>query len=267
MTLLPHLLRGAQAGVASGALVAAFGLALAEPVIDRAVELESARQAAAGSAGELTQRVEVFSRDTQHVGFVVAALLTGLALGVLFGALFAALHSSSGPARDPWRSSLRLAAGGMFAVVLVPFVRYPANPPGVGDPNSVDTRTAAYLGALCLGLLGVFAASRLARTLRARDSSEPVRQLAVAGVLLGTVALTFALPGGGGPPDVPAQLLWEFRLLALVSSLLLWAGLGVVFGLLVDGPPWRASRRPGSARAAPRSGRRSEPEGCRRTPA
>lgn len=99
------------------ALAGVFGLALAEPVMDQAVRLESAREEAASAAqhaaGQVAaQHVEVFSRGTQHAGLLVASLVTGLALGVLFGVLYAVRHRTDptpGTGRDGWR---RAAGGG-----------------------------------------------------------------------------------------------------------------------------------------------------------
>jgi predicted cobalt transporter CbtA len=237
VAVLHHLKRGVQAGGVAGLAVGAFGYLLAEPVIDRAVQLQSARsdaeQARLEAAGQtVVHHADVFSRDTQHLGFLVAAVATGLAVGVLFAVLHAVLHPDDRPARDPWRSSLKLAAAGFFAIYLVPFLRYPPNPPGVGDPATIDTRSRAYMAALTIGIIGVVLALRLARDLASRGWAEPGRQLAVAGVLVATVVVTFVLPDNNDPLDVPAGLLWQFRLLAIASSALLWAGLGIVFGLL-----------------------------------
>ena len=74
--------------------------------------------------------------------------------------------------------------------------------------------------------------------------SEPLRHLAVTAVLLATIGLTFVLPANTDPLDVPAGLLWEFRLLAFASSVLLWGALGAAFGLLSGagtGSPARSS--------------------------
>ena len=252
MELLTCLRRGALAGAAGGALAGAFGYALAEPVMDRAVRLETARaqaEDAAQQAAGLTveHHAEVFSRGTQHAGLLVASLLTGLALGVLFGVLYAVRHRGDptpGTGQDGWRRALMLGAAAWFAVYLVPFLRYPANPPGVGDPNTLDTRTRTYLAALAIGVLGVLAAARLASDLRNRGTRSSHRQLAVSAVLLATVALTFALPADIDALDVPAGLLWQFRLLAFATSTLLWAGLAVTFGLLAErgAPPGRRDR-------------------------
>lgn len=242
MELLTCLRTGALAGAAGGALSGVFGFALAEPVMDRAVRLEAAREqadAAAQQAAGLTveHHAEVFSRGTQHLGLLVASLVTGLALGVLFGVLYALRHRAdpaAGTGRDGWRRALTLGAAAWFAVYVVPFVRYPANPPGVGDPSTVDARTRGYLAAVAIGILGVIAALRLAGDLRDRWLRPSHCQLAVAGVLLATLALPFALPANTDSLDVPAGLLWQFRLLGFCTSTLLWAGLAVTFGLLAE---------------------------------
>ena len=243
MPLLASLGRGAVAGAVGGLLTGGFGYLLAEPVMDRAVRLETARSS--GPDG-MPAHAEVFGRHTQHLGFLLAALATGIAIGVIFGVVSAVVARDAGPpnrdaatpAHDPgalarlWVTPLRLAAAGWFALFLVPFLRYPANPPGVGDPATLSLRTSGYLAALAIGLVGVLTAALVARDLRRRAVSVPAGQLAVAAVLLATIAVSFVLPADPDALDVPAALLWEFRVLAFASTTLLWAGLGVSFGLL-----------------------------------
>ena len=178
----------------------------------------------------LAETAEPFTRHEQHVGFGPSVLSTAIAVGVLFGEVHALVRRK----RDtqPWRSALGLAAGAFFAVYLVPFVRYPANPPGVGDPGTLTTRTNVYLASVVIGIVGVVAAALVARDTRAREWAEPARQLAVTVVLLGTLALPFVLPDNPDALDIPAGLLWEYRLVAFASGALMWASLGAAFGLL-----------------------------------
>lgn len=72
----------------------------------------------------------------------------------------------------------------------------------------------------------------MARDTRGREWAEPSRQLAVTAVLLGTLALPFVLPDNPDALDIPAGLLWEYRLVAFGSAALMWASLGAAFGLL-----------------------------------
>lgn len=194
--------------------------------MDHAVDLEAARAAARGDVG-----VETFTRDEQHFGFLLAAVVVGLAFGVLYGVTHRLLHRSD-TVTDPWGKALRLGGAAFFALSLVPFLRYPSNPPGVGDPATIDTRSNLWLVTIVLGLAGVILAGLIARGLTERGTAPAYRQLAVTGVLLATVALTFVLPGNTDPIAAPVTLVWEFRLLSLASLALLWGGLAVLFGLL-----------------------------------
>ncbi len=221
--MLLALRRGVVAGAVGGVLAGLFGYLLAEPVMDRAVRLESARRLAVDD-----HSAEAFSRHTQHVGFVVATLLTGIALGVLYAVVATLLERAPG---DPWRRAWQLGGAAFFALTLVPFLRYPSNPPGVGDSATIDQRSRLYLVSLLVGLVGVCTAALVSRSLA--DRTTPTRQLAVAGVLVATVALTFLLPSDTDPLTVPAGLLWSFRLLSLGTLLLLWVGLSATYGLLV----------------------------------
>ncbi|HUR14052.1 MAG TPA: CbtA family protein [Mycobacteriales bacterium] len=231
--MLTSLRRGLVAGAVGGLLAGAFGYLLAEPLMDRAVDLEAARAAAAGDVG-----VETFTRSTQHVGFLLATLAVGLAFGVLYSVVHALLHRPA-PV-DPWGSAVRLGAAGFFGLTLVPFLRYPPNPPGVGDGATIDSRSHLWTVTLVIGLVGACAAALVARGLRERGATASTRQLAVAGVLVATVALTFVLPDNTDPIEAPVHLMWDFRLLSLATTALLWGGLAATFGLLAQ----RAVRPP-----------------------
>jgi hypothetical protein len=225
-TTLPRLLgRGAAAGGIAGLLTGAFSYLLAEPVLDRAVRLETARHAGEGHS----HTEEIFTRTEQHLGLVLAAVATGVALGVLFAVVYAALHRRDLDHR-PWERSLGLAGAALTGIWLLPFLRYPANPPGVGDEATVGLRTASWLGAIAIGTAAVVVAWRLYAQLD--RASAPVRQVAAAGVVVAGLAVLFLLPDNPDAVDVPAGLLWEFRMWSAASSVLLWAGLGAAFGAL-----------------------------------
>jgi hypothetical protein len=227
---LPRLIgRGALAGAIAGLMTGAFSFLLAEPIMDRAVRLESARAGAAHAGATADQHAEVFTRDTQHVGLLVATLVTGLALGVLFAVVYAVVHRRD-LAGESWRHAMRLAGAALVGVWLLPFLRYPANPPGVGEEDTVGMRASAWLGAIVISLFVVAAAWRVYDRLAERPA--PLRQGAVAGIGVAGLAVLFLLPNNPDPVEVPATLLWDFRLLAAATSLLLWTTLGAGFGLL-----------------------------------
>ncbi|PJE94082.1 hypothetical protein CUT44_27625 [Streptomyces carminius] len=243
--VLPLLRRGLAAGGPAGLAAGLFSLLLAEPLMDRAIAQEAERHAHAHDAtGVTAHHEELFSRGTQHFGLVVTAVVVGLALGVFFAVAYALLHRSGALTERPWNRSLLLAGAGFTALSLLPGLRYPANPPGVGDGGTVQERQVLWLAALAVGVLGMLLARQLHR--RLADREAPVRQLAVAGVVVATGAALFLLPGNPDPVPVDARLLWDFRMLSLASHAVLWAALGIAFGLL----GLRAARAAGAGGAA-----------------
>jgi predicted cobalt transporter CbtA len=268
MTLAALLRRGILAGLLAGVLAGLFGLLVAEPTIDRAIALEDQRAAATAdtSAGHThagngtdSHHTEVFSRDTQRAGLLVGTAVTGTALGALFALAYAGIRRrTAGPDARPWTVALLLAAGGFAAVYAIPFLRYPANPPGVGDPESIGTRTGLWLGAIVIGLATVTLAVIAHRRLAGRGAARPVQDLAAGGVVvLGLVAL-FLLPSDADPGETDAGLLWTFRMLSVATQVVLWGALGVTFGLLAERATPASSRTPESSssrasRTPPRS--------------
>jgi predicted cobalt transporter CbtA len=225
-----YLRRGLAAGLLAGLLAGIFAYLFAEPILDRAIELENAAHEHSG---------EVFDRSEQKAGLFLATALYGTAVGALFGLLSAFFRRRSS-ALGEWRRSLALAGAIFLGAVLLPFLKYPPSPPGVSaDPSTFTERTIAYLAMVALGVLAVLAAWRSARGLE--GASLPVRDLTAGGILVGLWAfLCFAMPDFGAASEhVPAELVWDFRLSSLGTQAVLWAGIGCIFGLLGE----RASRR------------------------
>ncbi|WP_267595611.1 CbtA family protein [Carbonactinospora thermoautotrophica] len=230
MTVPALLRRGLLAGLLAGLFAGLFGLAAAEPTIGAAIRLEGEHAHAHTAGGEPAEQ-EVFSRGVQQFGLVVATTVTGGSLGLLFGLVYAGVYARDRRER-PWRQALALAAAGFVGVFLLPFLKYPANPPAVGDPATVNQRTAAWLMAIVLGVLGVGLAWWARRRLAEQGRPEPVQHLAMAAIVVAALAGIWLLPANTDPIEVPAHLLWQFRLLSVATQLVLWGGLGAVFGLL-----------------------------------
>ena len=220
-----HLRDGALAGLAGGAALALVLLVLGERTISRAIELE--QRANGGGSGE-----ETFSRGVQQAGGAAAALFWGVALGAIFAVAYVALRRRLDTSSD-WRAALSLAAVAFATLILVPFLKYPANPPAVGDPDTVGRRTALFLVMLAWSLLSTGAAWRAARVLKERGLPDHLRMPAVGLLYVGLVAVGLAaLPGSPDPVTVPATLIWRFRLASLAGTAAFWAVCGAVFGWL-----------------------------------
>jgi len=229
------LRRGMGAGLVAGVVAGLFQLVAGEPTVERAIQIEHLRAAASGAGGHAAL---VFSRSVQRTGMVAAVGLYGIALGgVLATVGFVAARRMRGSA---WERSLRVALGGFVVFWLVPFLKYPANPPAVGDPATIGLRTASYLAMAVVSLAAFLVAVAASRRFAAQGMQPHHRQiLAVAGYLAVVATAFVVLPANPDPIAVPAGLLWSFRLAAAGGQLLLWTVAGAGLGLLT----LRAERR------------------------
>jgi len=234
----PFLKIGALAGGGAGLALALFLEIVGERTIERAVALEAATQPAGATHHEM------FSRVTQQIGGGIGAVLYGICLGLIFGVVFAATRHLLRSKTD-WRRAMTVAAAGFVTVFLIPFVKYPANPPAVGDPDTITRRTALYLIMLAWSVVATWSAWRVARWLRdgrglPEERWAPLTALTYAAIVgLGLTVLP-------GPPDrvtAPATLVWRFRLASAGGAAVLWATLGLAAGLLAQ------TRRYGPRRA------------------
>ncbi|MFF8357909.1 CbtA family protein [Streptomyces chartreusis] len=228
-TVRKLLVRGMLAGLAAGVLALIVAYVLGEPSVDKAIGFEEAH--AAGHEHE----VELVSRSLQST----AGLATGVLIyGVSFGGI-AALAYCFALGRvgrfSPRATALLLSGCALLAVYVVPFLKYPANPPAVGDPDTIGRRTTLYFLMMVLSVLLAVAATILGRRLAPRLGNWYATVVAVAAFAL-VVGLAFAfLPVVNEvPADFPATVLWRFRLSALAMQATLWAGFGLLFGELAE---------------------------------
>ncbi|MFD5859974.1 CbtA family protein [Streptomyces chartreusis] len=241
------LVRGMLAGLGAGVLALIVAYVLGEPSVDKAIGFEEAH--AAGHEHE----VELVSRSLQST----AGLATGVLIyGVSFGGI-AALAYCFALGRvgrfSPRATALLLSGCALLAVYVVPFLKYPANPPAVGDPDTIGRRTTLYFLMMVLSVLLAVAATILGRRLAPRLGNWYATVVAVAAFAL-VIGLAFAfLPAVNEvPADFPGTVLWRFRLSALAMQVTLWAGFGLLFGELAERllNPRPAAAAPASAAAA-----------------
>lgn len=218
------LRRGLLAGLIAGFVTGLFFFVAGEPHIAQALRYEVVPPGA--------ESVEVFSRTVQREGLIAATTLYGAAFGGVFSFLFAfiAPRMRSG---SNWDRSLRLAAAGFVSLWFVPFLKYPTNPPAVGDPNTINERTALYLVMIAISLAAAVAAWMAARSLAESGVDRHIRFLVVAVGYVAVIGAAYAvLPGNPDPITIPAKLLWSVRVTSAGGQALLWALIGAGHGLL-----------------------------------
>ncbi|MGO4202333.1 CbtA family protein [Rhodococcus sp. TAF43] len=252
------LLRGLLAGLIAGLLAGAVAFTLGEPHVQAAINIEESAAAAEAPgadhhAGEATtdpgaaeesaghshgDEEPLVSRTGQRAGLFLATALAGLALGAIFAVVvhyarrFTAVN---GPLL-----AIAVAGCGWLAIEAVPFFKYPANPPAVGDPDTINERTLLWLASVILGLAAVAVAVYVGRALR-NQQLVTLRVIGQVAAFLVVAAIGYiALPGiNEVGEDFPATLLWEFRVSSLATQAMLWLALGLAFAFLTE----RAHRR------------------------
>ena len=225
------LVRGMLAGIVAGLLVFALARWMGEPEVERAITFETALDKAKGEAPE----PEIVSRAMQRsLGLLTATVVDGAAVGGIFALAFAFALGRM-PVTSPRALSILLAGLGFVAFAIVPSLKYPANPPSVGNPETIGIRTAAFFLLLACSLAATVLAIQIENRLHDRLGAWNAVLLSV--VLFGVVmaAVAHFLPEFDEvPAGFPVALMWRFRVAALEMQVLLWGSLGFLFGWFVD---------------------------------
>jgi predicted cobalt transporter CbtA len=250
------LLRGMLVGVIAGLLAFGFARLFGEPPIERAIAFEAQMSSQGGQGhnhshdhaghdhasdhpehdhAKAEPEAELVSRSTQAgLGLLTGMVVYGAAIGGLFALAFAFVHGRIG-GQGPRATAALLALAGFVAIVLVPAIKYPANPPAVGDPATIGSRTALYFIMLALSVVALAAAIALARRLQRRFGAWDAALIAGAAFVVAIALVQCALPAVDEVPEhFSAVVLWRFRVASLGMHLVLWATIGLLFGFLSE---------------------------------
>lgn len=245
------LLRGMLVGILAGLVAFGFAHIYGEPQVAQAIALEGegghshgpaaapdhehAPGTAAHDHGE-TAGGEGFSRGTQAgVGLLTGTTAYGMAIGGILALVFAGVQGRVSHLR-PQATIALVALGGYVALALVPGLKYPANPPAVGSGETVGIRTAMYFVMLGFSVAAMVLSVLLGRNLSARHGAWNATLYAAAAyfVLVGIVGAALPRLDEVSGSDFPAQLLWEFRASTFALQAVIWAVLGIGFGIAAE---------------------------------
>jgi hypothetical protein len=190
------ILRGALAGFIAGVFGFIFARIFAEPVINKAIAYESGRDAILAALNRAAGRPvapdgpEIFSRSIQStIGIATGIIAFSTAMGALVAVAYLVLHGRFNV--RPRNLAWMIAGFGFLGVYLLPFMKYPANPPAIGHSFTIHTRGALYLTMVASSLILLGLAVWLARMLALRFGMvgavvlAAVAFLVVYGVLIG----------------------------------------------------------------------------------
>jgi predicted cobalt transporter CbtA len=241
------LLRGMLVGAFAGLLCFGFLKIVGEPPVDRAIAFESemdeakaqaeaqAMMAKGMTAPKEEPEPELVSRAVQAgIGLFTGVMVYSAAIGGLFALVFAVVYGRVG-GFGPRATAALLATACVIAVYVVPNLKYPANPPSVGDPATIGIRTGLYFAMIAISLAGMIGSVALHDRLFARYGAWNAALIAGAAYLVIMTAVGLGLPNVNEVPrEFPAVVLWQFRIASLGAQLIMWATIGLVFGALTE---------------------------------
>jgi predicted cobalt transporter CbtA len=242
------LLRGLLAGIVAAVLAFGFAKVFAEPHINTAIEFEKAhdeaerKQQIENGITPAPEEPELFSRTLQGgVGLLTGVVGLGAGIGAIFGVMFAFANgrlTSPGLGKlGPGATATLLSLYGLWSVYLIPALKYPPNPPAVGEPDTIALRTGLYFLMMAISIASTVGALTLRSSLIPKFGAWTGAAIAFI-VYVVVIAVFFGvLPEiNEVPENFPATTLWQFRIASLGTQSLLWGGMGLVFGWLVERP-------------------------------
>lgn len=221
--ILIVLLSGCFAGTIYGTL----NLIIVEPYLDDAINIENQNLFSSGEEIDGPQFwVEYYEyRSWQKGGQILAGAILGTSIGSLFGIVYA-LSKKSLPSRNNIGKTLILAGLMWFTLFVIPFLKYPANPPTVGDGETVVLRGILYLtliavsGFLAIGFYQIF------KRLKAKNRILPIIGY---GVLISLVF--FLMPENPDEISTSMELVNGFRVVAFLTGTVFWFTLALFLGV------------------------------------
>ena len=221
--LIIVLISGALAGFVHGTV----NFAIVEPYLDQAIGIENQNLFASGEAEDTPQFWVEYEgyRIWQKSGQVLAGVILGTSIGALFGLVFAFARNSL-PGNNDIKKALVLAGIMWFTMYLIPFLKYPANPPTVGDSETVVLRAILYLSFIAISGFGALGFYKLSTKF---ENKKKIIPLVGYGLFI-SVAF-FVMPENPDEITAPMNLVNEFRMMSVLGVTSFWISVGVFLGL------------------------------------
>lgn len=214
-------------GAAAGLIHGGANLVFVEPSLDQAIGIENQHLFASGeekNTPEFWIEYEGY-RTWQKSGQVLAGGILGISIGALFGIVFV-LSRNSLPGKTDLKKTLILAGIMWLVIYLIPFLKYPANPPTVGDPETVVLRGILYLTFIAISGFGAVGFYKLSQKLKTK------KFIPIAGYAVFIGLVFVAMPENPDKITAPVDLVNSFRMISAFTVSLYWLSLGLIMGFL-----------------------------------
>ena len=215
-------------GALAGAIHGTVNFAIVEPYLDQAIGIENEILFASGEEDDNPQFWADYEeyRGWQKSGQVLAGIILGIAMGSLFGIVYA-LSRNSLPGKNDVTKAVVLAGIMWITIYLIPFLKYPANPPTVGDAETVVLRSILYISFIAIPGFGALAFYKLSQKLQSNK-----KYLGLVGYTVFIITAFFAMPENPDEITAPMNLVNEFRLMSVLGVTSFWISVGIILGLL-----------------------------------
>ncbi|MDQ3888443.1 MAG: CbtA family protein [Thermoproteota archaeon] len=161
----------------------------------------------------------------------------GTSIAALFGIVFAYSRKSI-PGSNNKRKALILAGIMWFVLFLVPALKYPANPPAVGDPETIYYRQSLYIAYLAISgfsALGVaFMYRKMKEAIKSHKDSGKLIELPVVNYAVIMITAYLAMPPNPDAINAPMDLVTGFRIAGAITMSIFWGLLGIILGAFWD---------------------------------
>ena len=215
-------------GFAAGIIHGAVNLVIVEPYLDEAIEIENQNLFATGLAEDTPQFWAEYSsyRDWQKSGQLLAGGILGMSIGALFGIVFAYSRNSL-PKGHTLKKTFVLAAIMWLTIFIIPFLKYPANPPTVGDVDTVVLRSILYLSFIAISGFSAVGFFILYKKLQNKKKG-----LAFVGYAVFITTVFFIMPVNPDEVKAPMDLVNSFRIMSVIAVTTFWIAEAIIFGML-----------------------------------
>lgn len=216
-----------SSGVIAGIILAFLNLGIVEPTIDKAIALEVQKQVSSGENVNMSELIDY--RYWQKAGAFAGGAIYGAGLASLFGVVFVFARSKL-PGKNNKQKAILLAGIMWLVLFLMVALKYPANPPAVGDPETIYYRETLYVGYILIS--GLAALGMAVIWIRTRmNSKKIIIPLMYAAIM---VTAYVVMPSNPDKIEISMDLIQTFRIVTAITIGVFWGILGIIFGSLWD---------------------------------
>jgi predicted cobalt transporter CbtA len=217
-------------GAIAGTILGLINQILVEPYIDQAIAIEVQNTVASGESVDVDELVQY--RLWQKGGEIVAGTILGTSISASFGIVYIYSRDSL-PGSNNKKKGLILAGIMFFVIFLIPALKYPASPPAVGDPETIEYRESLYTTMLVISGFAALGVAILYRSLG--QTRRESRKIIVPTVYAVIIALAFVvLPANPDEIIISSNLLMNFRIVSAITMGIFWGILGILLGSFWD---------------------------------